>query len=76
VTWPGTTKLTVKGNGDITLWMATSKYNQAPAQATVATGTLFRFGEWHAIGSAMEATASGSCWTERLSRLLLFSSRS
>ena len=50
VTWPGTTKLTVKGNGDITLWMATSKYNQAPAQATVATGTLFRFGEWHAIG--------------------------
>jgi hypothetical protein len=50
VTWPGTTKLSVKANGDITLWMATSKYNQPPAQATVARGTSFRFGQWHAIG--------------------------
>ena len=49
VTWPGTTKLIVNANGDITLWMATAKYNQPPAQATVAKGTSFRFGEWHAI---------------------------
>ena len=50
VTWPGTTNLVVKANGDIKLWMATAKYNQPPAQATVALGTSFRFGEWHAIG--------------------------
>jgi hypothetical protein len=50
VTWPGTTKLSVNANGDITLWMATSKYNNPPAQATVARGTPFRFGQWHAIG--------------------------
>jgi TonB family protein len=49
VTWPGTTKLIVNASGDITLWMAIAKYNQPPAQATVAKGTAFRFGEWHAI---------------------------
>ena len=50
VTWPGATQLVVKANGDIALNMATSKYNQPPAQATEAKGTSFRFGEWHAIG--------------------------
>ena len=50
VTWPGATKLTVRANGDITLYMATSNYDKPPAQPTVARGTPFRFGEWHAIG--------------------------
>ena len=50
VTWPGTTKLIVKANGDITLFMATNKYNKPPVEPTVARATGFRFGEWHAIG--------------------------
>jgi hypothetical protein len=50
VTWPGATKLTVKANGDISLYMATSKYDKPASQPTIARGTPFRFGEWHAIG--------------------------
>jgi TonB family protein len=50
VTWPGTTKLTVWRNGDLSLWMATNKYDQPHAPATEAHRTQFRFGEWHAIG--------------------------
>ena len=50
VTWPGTTKLFVSKNGDISFWMATNKYNQPPSPATEAQKTGFRFGEWHAIG--------------------------
>lgn len=49
-TWPGTMKLTLSKNGDISLWMATSKYNRPPAAPTVAHGTSFRFGQWHAVG--------------------------
>jgi TonB family protein len=49
-TWPGTIKLTLFKNGDISLWMATSKYNRPPAIATVASATSFRFGQWHAVG--------------------------
>ena len=49
VTWPGTTKLFVSRNGDVSLWMATVKGpNHNPA--TEARKTTFRFGEWHAIG--------------------------
>jgi hypothetical protein len=50
VTWPGTIKLSVSRNGDISLWMATAKYNRPTADATFAHGTEFRFGEWHLIG--------------------------
>ena len=50
VTWPGTTKLFVGRDGHLLYFMATSKYNKPPAQATEARRTKFRFGEWHAIG--------------------------
>ena len=49
VTWPGTTKVFVSRNGNVSLWMATVKGpNHNPA--TEARKTTFRFGEWHAIG--------------------------
>lgn len=49
VTWPGTTKIFVSRNGNMSLWMATVKGpNHNPA--TEARKTTFRFGEWHAIG--------------------------
>jgi ribosomal protein L24E len=50
VTWPGTTKLFVGRDGHLLYFMATSKYNKPPAQATEARRTKFRFEEWHAIG--------------------------
>ena len=50
VTWPGTTKLFVYPNGNISFFMATTKYNQPPAPSTEAIGTGFRFGVWHALG--------------------------
>ena len=50
VTWPGTTQLHVLRNGDVSLYIATSKYNRPAALPTEAHGTKFRFGEWHAIG--------------------------
>jgi hypothetical protein len=50
VTWPGTCKLDVSRNGDVSLFIATSKYNRPAALLTEARGTKFRFGEWHAIG--------------------------
>jgi hypothetical protein len=49
VTWPGATRLILCDNGDITLDMAEKKYD-APHQVAKAMGTLFRFGEWHAVG--------------------------
>jgi len=49
VTWPGTTRLTLCKNGDITLDMAEKKY-VAPHQTIKAANTAFRFGEWHAVG--------------------------
>jgi serine/threonine protein kinase len=49
VTWPGTTKVFVSRNGNLSIWMATVKGpNHNPA--TEAHETAFRFGEWHAIG--------------------------
>lgn len=49
VTWPGTTKVFLSRNGNVSLWMATVKGpNHNPA--TEARNTKFRFGEWHAIG--------------------------
>jgi hypothetical protein len=50
VTWPGTTRLDVARSGDVSLFIATSKYNRPAAVPTEAHGTKFRFGEWHAIG--------------------------
>ncbi|MGO8814336.1 MAG: redoxin domain-containing protein [Terriglobia bacterium] len=50
VTWPGTCHFDVSRNGDIHLFIATSKYNQPAAPATEAHATKFRFGEWHALG--------------------------
>jgi hypothetical protein len=50
VTWPGTTKIFASQDGKLTLWMATSKYDNPRAIATEAVGTSFRFGEWHALG--------------------------
>lgn len=50
VTWPGTTKFSVAANGDLTFWMATSKYNRPPSPPLKATATSFRFHEWHALG--------------------------
>ena len=49
VTWPGTTKVSVNRNGDLSLWMATVKGpNKVPP--TEARATKFGFGQWHAIG--------------------------
>jgi hypothetical protein len=50
VTWPGTCRLDVSRNGDVSLFIATSKYNRPAASPTETHGTKFRFGEWHAIG--------------------------
>ena len=50
VTWPGTTKIFVSRDGKLTLWMATSKYDNPRAIATEAVGTSFRFNQWHALG--------------------------
>ena len=50
VTWPGTTKLFVYKNGDVSLWVATSMYNRPPAQSVEAKATAFSFNQWHAIG--------------------------
>jgi hypothetical protein len=50
VTWPGAAKLFVSQSGNITFFMATSKYNRPAAQSTEAVGTQFRFGKWHALG--------------------------
>lgn len=50
VTWPGTTKLFVSRNGNVSLFVANYKYNQPPTASLDAQGTPFRFGEWHAIG--------------------------
>ena len=50
VTWPGTSKLFVGKDGEISYWMAISKYNQSSAPPTEARHTKFRFGEWHALG--------------------------
>ena len=47
--WPGATKLTLCGNGDITLDMTQTK-NVAPHQLLRAAGTAFRFDEWHSVG--------------------------
>jgi hypothetical protein len=49
VTWPGTAKLSVSSNGDISFFLATNKYNQPPTDPLEAKGTKFRFNEWHAI---------------------------
>jgi TonB family protein len=50
VTWPGAAKLFVSANGDVSLFIAASRYNQPPAPSTEAKGTPFRFNSWHAIG--------------------------
>jgi len=50
VTWPGTTKIFVSRNGNLSLWMANNKYDKPPAVATQAHRTRFRFGQWHALG--------------------------
>ncbi len=50
VTWPGTTKLFVNDNGEVSLFIATNMGNQPPAQTLVARATSFRFNQWHAIG--------------------------
>jgi len=49
VTWPGTAKLSVSSNGDISFFLATNRYNQPPTDPLEAKGTKFRFNEWHAI---------------------------
>ena len=49
VTWPGTTKVIVTRNGGLSIWMATVK-GENHVSATEARKTMFRFGEWHAIG--------------------------
>jgi hypothetical protein len=50
VTWPGTTKLFVSRNGDVSLTVAEYKYDKPPTSPLEAKGTSFRFGEWHAVG--------------------------
>jgi TonB family protein len=50
VTWPGAMRFTVSKNGDVSLQMATNKYDQPSTVPTVAKGTGFSFGKWHAIG--------------------------
>jgi thiol-disulfide isomerase/thioredoxin len=50
VTWPGTTKLFVSRNGDVSLVVAANKYDNPPSAPLEAKGTPFRFGEWHAVG--------------------------
>ncbi len=50
VTWPGATTLFVFANGAVSFRMAIAKYDRPPAKALVATGTRFRFNEWHALG--------------------------
>ena len=50
VTWPGAAKLLVYDNGEVSLYIAISKYNQPPAQPVTAMVTPFRFNQWHAIG--------------------------
>ncbi|HEX3095272.1 MAG TPA: hypothetical protein VHW72_21715 [Candidatus Angelobacter sp.] len=50
VTWPGTARVVVCSNGQITLDMAQAKYNEMPHQALTIPASQFRFGEWHALG--------------------------
>ena len=50
VTWPGSAWVWVSANGDITFYLATRKYQSPPAEAVIARGTKFRFGQWHSIG--------------------------
>jgi hypothetical protein len=50
VTWPGSAWLWVSANGDISFYLATRKYQSPPADAVIARGTKFRFGQWHSIG--------------------------
>jgi len=50
VTWPGAAKLFVSANGDVSLFIATSKYNQPPVRPIEFKGTPFRFNSWHAVG--------------------------
>jgi curved DNA-binding protein CbpA len=49
VWYPGSTWFTVNSNGTLTLDMTTTKY-EGLKQTLIATGTAFRFGEWHSIG--------------------------
>jgi len=50
VTWPGSTWLWVCSDGAVTLRIATSKYDSTPGQSISASGSSFRFNEWHRIG--------------------------
>lgn len=50
VSWPGGAKLFVHADGNVTLVIATAKYDRPPPQPTIAPITLFRFGQWHALG--------------------------
>src|SRR6202012_2020887 len=50
IAWPGATRLSVSGHGNISFWMATAHRDQPHAPATEAPNTGVRFGQWHAIG--------------------------
>lgn len=50
VTWPGSTFFYVARDGALSLRIATAKYDRPQASPLVAKGTVFRFGDWHAIG--------------------------
>ena len=56
VTWPGTTKLFVSRDGNVSVTVAEHKYDKPPTSPLEAKGTSFRFGEWHAIGFSVGST--------------------
>jgi serine/threonine protein kinase len=50
-TWyPGSTWLRAANDGSVAFEMADSKGGQTPLRVLKATGTTFRFGDWHTIG--------------------------
>lgn len=49
VWWPGSTRMSVTSDGDISIWTSTDMYVN-PGQGTTAENTSFRFNEWHSIG--------------------------
>jgi len=50
VTWPGSMWLYAFADGRIQLRMSTAKYGNSPDHTVWASGTNFRFNEWHHIG--------------------------
>ena len=50
VTWPGAAKLFVSASGDVSFFIAATRYNRPAVPPIEAKGTPFRFNSWHAIG--------------------------